>query len=90
MVAALGKAGRPGKQATKADLGEKLAPGGRQGHLAKGRAVPASVYTARAELGPRQEDVAGVLHTQDPGEEIQIVVGVQLEATQGLITARFI
>ena len=46
MVAALGKAGL-GKQVTKADLREKPASGGRQRHLAKGRAVPASVYTAR-------------------------------------------
>ena len=54
-----------GKRATKAGRAEKLAPAGRQGHLAKGRAGPASVYTARAELGPRQGG-AGVFHTQDP------------------------
>ena len=40
-------------------------PGRVQGHLAKGRAGPASVYPARAELAPRQGG-AGVLHTQDP------------------------
>lgn len=52
MVAVLGKAGL-GKQVTKAELRQKPASGGRQGHLAKGRAVPASVYTARAGAASR-------------------------------------
>ena len=89
-----GKAGL-GKLVSKADLREKLAPGGRQEQLAECKAAVFPVCTARSGAlsgrgGARWEGgvEAGTLHTRDPREESEILFGLQLEATQGLIRGR--
>lgn len=90
-----GKAGL-GKLVSKADLREKLAPGGRQEQTAECRAAVFSVSTARSDAlsgrgGARWEGGVGArtLPTCDPKEESEILFGLQLEGTQELIRARF-